>query len=155
MRLGRRSIGAIIGGTGAFVCAVSAYVSWYNGHAPVELTITQLVRTGEVGAPSTYWTSLAAPLAILGAVGVLGALIRSRFVLGLAWMGGLATLTLWGLMRFIGAATDRAPAATDIGAGVWVSVVGLVAILVGIIVIGPRREEIEAPLSMFDDDDTW
>lgn len=155
MELGRRSIGAIIGGAGAFVCAVSAYTGWYNGLAPVNLTITQLVRTGEAGAPSTYWTALAAPLTVLGAVGILGALIRSRFVLGLAWMGGFATLTLWGIMRFIGAATDRAPAATDIGVGVWLSVAGLVAILVGIIVMGPRHEEIEAPLSMFDDDDSW
>ncbi|WP_298323305.1 hypothetical protein [Haloactinopolyspora sp.] len=155
MSLGRRWVGAIIGGAGAFVCAVSAYVSWFGGHAPVDLTIAQLVRTGEAGAPSSYWTSLAAPLAILGALGVLGALIRSRFVLGLTWLGGFTVLALWGIMRFIGAATDSAPADSDVGFGVWLCVAGVLAVLVGIIVMGPRREEIEAPLSVFGDDDSW
>lgn len=151
MRLGRRSIGAIIGGVGALLCAASAYVDWYADRAPQDMPLTQLVQAGQNGMASGYWESVAAPLAALGAVGVLGALVRSRLLLGLAWLTGVATVALWWIMRLIGQATDQAPPGAQFGFGVWLAVGALLIVLIGIAVMGPRREEIEAPLSVFDD----
>ncbi|PSL03740.1 hypothetical protein CLV30_107221 [Haloactinopolyspora alba] len=152
MRLGRRTIGAITGAAATLVCAGSAYVRWYDGRAPHELPITQLVRAGEDGVASGYWESVAAPLAVLGAVGVLGGLVRSRLLLGLAWLTGVATIALWWIMRLIGQATDQAPPDATLDYGRWLCVGGLVLLLIGIAVMGPRREEVEAPLSVFDDE---
>ncbi|RIQ32156.1 hypothetical protein [Jiangella rhizosphaerae] len=151
-RLGRRATGSIIAGVGSLLCALSAYIAWFDGRAPHDLPIRHLAETGAPGLATGYWTSVAAPLAVVGALGALGALIRFRFLLGLAWMVGVATLALWGLMRAIGTATDNAPAGVGAGAGVWVCAAGLLAILVGIVVMGPRKEEVDAPLSMFGDD---
>lgn len=151
-RLGRRATGAIIAGAGTLMCALSAYLSWYGDRAPYELPIRHLAETGAPGAASGYWASVAAPLAVVGALGVLGALVRFRFLLVLAWMVGVATLALWGLMRAIGNATDNAPAGVGTGAGVWLCAVGLLAILIGVVVMGPRKEEVDAPLRMFGDD---
>lgn len=152
-RLGRRTIGALITGVGSLLCALSAYLAWFGGRAPHDLPIRHLAETGAPGPASGYWVSVAAPLAVVGALGVLGALLRFRFLLVLAWMVGVATLALWGLMRAIGNATDSAPAGMSAGSGVWACAVGLVALVIGIIVMGPRREEVDAPLSMFGDDD--
>lgn len=152
-RLGRRTTGAIIAAAGALLCAISAYVSWYGDRAPYELPLRHLASTGAPGAVSGFWASVAAPLIVVAGLGALGALVRFRFVLGLAWMVGVATLVLWGLMRAIGTATESAPAGVSTGNGVWVCVAGLVLIIVGIMVLGPRKEEVDAPLSMFEDDD--
>ncbi len=152
-RLGRRSTGALIAGVGSLLCALSAYLAWYGDRAPHDLPIRHLAETGAPGLASGYWTSVAAPLAVVGALGALGALLRFRFLLGLAWMVGVATLALWGLMRAIGNATDNAPSGVGVGSGVWMCAIGLLAIVVGIVVMGPRREEVDAPLSMFGDGD--
>jgi hypothetical protein len=152
-RLGRRTTGAIVAAAGSLLCAISAYVAWYDGRAPHELPIRHLASTGEPGVAGGYWTSVAAPLAVVAVLGALGALARFRFLLVLAWMIGVATLVLWGLMRAIGNVTDDAPGGIDAGTGVWVCAFGLLVILVGIVVMGPRKEEVDAPLSMFGDDD--
>lgn len=151
-RLGRRSTGAILAAAGSLLCALSAYVAWFGDRAPYELPIRHLASTGAPGAASGFWASMAAPLVVVAALGALGALVRFRFLLGLAWMIGVATLVLWGLMRAIGNATDSAPAGVGVGSGVWVGAVGLLVIVVGIVVMGPRKEEVDAPLSMFGDD---
>jgi peptidoglycan/LPS O-acetylase OafA/YrhL len=117
------------------------------------MPIRHLVQATATGEASTYWTSMAAPLAVLGILGVLGALLRFRLLLGFAWMTGVAVTVLWILMRVISSATSQSSESADLRYGVWVCVAGLVIIMVGIAVMGPRREEIEAPLSVFDDDD--
>ncbi|MBB5790908.1 hypothetical protein [Jiangella mangrovi] len=150
--LGRRTTGAIVAAAGALLCALSAYVAWYGDRAPYELPIRHLASTGAPGAASGYWASVAAPLAVVAAACALGALVRFRFLMGLAWMIGVATLVLWGLMRAIGNATDSTGSGVGVGSGVWVCAVGLLLILVGIVVMGPRKEEVDAPLSMFGDD---
>lgn len=151
--LGRRQIGAIIAAFGALLCAVSAYLSWVGSEAPYELSIRHLVQANATGVADSYWSSVAAPIAGVALVAVLGALVRLRLLLGIAWMAGVTTLVLWFLMRTIGDATDDVAAASQTGIGVWACALGLLAILVATVVMGPRREEIDAPLSMFDDDD--
>lgn len=150
--MSRRAIGAIIAAAGSVLCAGSAYLSWYGDRAPRELPIRHLVETGPPAMAAGYWASVAAPLAVVGALGAFGALVRFRLLIGLGWMIGVATVVLWGLMRAIGDATDNAPAWADVRYGVWVCVAGLVTLLVGVAVMGPRREEVDAPLSMFDGD---
>lgn len=150
--LGRRGIGAMIAGVGGLLCFVSGFLSWYGAAAPYEMPIRELVQASATGSATSYWGSVAAPLAILGAMGMLGALLRSRLLLGLAWLIGVATLVLWGLMRAIANATDQPPASADVRFGLWACVAGLLIVLLGIAVMGPRREEVDASLSMFDDD---
>ena len=150
--MSRRTTGAAACAVGVLLMTGSAYLTWYSGEAASSLPIAQLVQATPEGAASSYWRSLAAPLAILGGVGLLGAAIRSRVLLGFAWLIGVTTLVLWAIMRAIAKATDKVDEAASAGVGPLVCVVGTVIVLAGIAFMGPRAEEVEAPLSVFDDD---
>lgn len=152
--IGRRAVGALMGGVGALLAAASAALAWYGDSAPHELPLRHLVQTGQVAEAATLWSSMAAPLMAAGALGLAGAAARSRVVLGLAWMAVSAMLALWGATRAIGDLAGRAPDSAEIRHGFWTCAVAAAVIVVGIAVMGPRREEIEAPLSMFDADPT-
>jgi hypothetical protein len=108
---------------------------------PTEMPLERLFQTEVSGTASSYWTSVAAPLALVGVVGVIGALMRSRLVLTVAGLIGIATLALWIVMQ----ALDMSPEdlePSDYQSGVWVCVAGLVVLFIGVLSMGGRvREE--------------
>jgi hypothetical protein len=130
-----RTIGALFGAVGALGVAASAYYDWYAGRMPTEIPLDRLVSTAVSGGPSSYWTSMAAPLALVGVIGVLGAVRRSRLALTLAGLLGLATLVLWVLMQAIDLSPDDLHA-TDYEIGLWFCVAGLVVLTVGVLLMG-------------------
>jgi hypothetical protein len=134
----RRTLGALVAGVGALGVAASAYLDWYAGQMPTEIPLRRLFDTEVAGAAGSYWTSLATPLALVGVIGVLGGLVRSRLVITIAGVLGLATLVLWVLLQAI----DLAPEdlhASDYQAGLWVCVAGLVVLAGGVLLMGGSR----------------
>lgn len=146
--MNRRMVGGIVGAVGALSVAASASLTWFGGRDLTEVPLAQLIDTDDAGTTSAYSGSVAAALAIVGVLGVLGALARSRFLLALGLVVGAGAVGLLWLMLTMGdtAATD------DPGRGLLVCVAGLAVLLIGIFVMGPRREAVEAPLSVFDGD---
>jgi hypothetical protein len=136
----RRTIGALIGAVGALGVAVSAYLDWFAGQMPTEIPLERLFATEVSGTAGGYWTSMAAPLALAGVVGVVGGLLRSRLMITLAGLLGLATLVLWVLMQAI----DMSPEdlhATDYEVGLWVCVASLVVLAGGVLLMGSRSRD--------------
>jgi hypothetical protein len=141
----RRTVGALIGAVGALGVAASAYLDWFAGLMPTEIPLQRLFDTEVNGTAGSYWTSMAAPLALAGVIGVLGALRRSRLVITLAGVVGLATLVLWILLQAI----DLAPEdlhASDYEVGLWVCVASLAVLAGGVLLMGsPDRGEESRP----------
>jgi hypothetical protein len=137
----RRVAGAIVAAIGALAVAASAYLDWYEDETPRDMPLERLFQTEVSGGADNYWTSVAAPLAVVGVVGVIGLLLRSRLVLSVAGLIGLATLTLWIIMTAIDVSPDDLEAA-DYQAGVWICAAGLVIMLIGIVGMGRRYREL-------------
>lgn len=144
-RRAHRTLGALIGAVGALGVAASAYLDWFAGQMPTEIPLQRLFDTEVSGTAGAYWTSMAAPLALAGVIGVLGAVLRSRLVITIAGLLGLSTLVLWILLQAI----DLSPEdlhASDYQVGLWVCVAGLVVLTGGVLLMGsPPVEESPAP----------
>ena len=141
----RRTLGALIGAVGALGVAASAYLDWFAGRMPTEIPLQRLFDTEVSGAAGSYWTSMAAPLALAGVIGVIGGLVRSRLVITLAGVVGLATLVLWILLQAI----DLSPQdlrASDYEVGLWVCVASLAVLAGGVLLMGsPDRRAESSP----------
>jgi hypothetical protein len=139
-----RTIGALIAAVGALGVAASAYLDWIAGQMPTEIPLERLFATDVGGTAGSYWTSMAAPLALVGLIGVVGGLLRSRLTLALAGLLGFATLVLWVLLEAI----DLAPEdlrASDYETGVWVCVASLVVLAAGVLLMGGGRKREKPP----------
>ena len=131
-----------MGALGALGVTASAYLDWLDDVMPTEMPLERLFQTEVSGTASSYWTSVAAPLALVGVLGVIGALMRSRLVLTVAGLIGVATLALWIVMQ----ALDMSPEdlePSDYQSGVWVCVAGLVVLFIGVLGMGSRVREDE------------
>ncbi|WP_020575729.1 hypothetical protein [Actinopolymorpha alba] len=140
---GVRPRAAVLATIGALAVAGSAYFDWLSNRSPRGVQLERLLmQPDSVDTASSYWLSMAAPLAVAGAIGVLGALVLSRVVLWLAFLVELATLALW----VTTVAFDAAPGQLSIGdlqPGAWISAGGLVLLLIGAIALRPRSTEDE------------
>jgi hypothetical protein len=131
----QRISGAVVALVGALGVTASAYLDWYRGLDPTDIPLERLFQTSiSTGDPSSYWNSMALALSLVTVLGLVGALLLSRFVLGLGWLIGVATLVLWIVMS---ANDDLLTVSVgDLQAGVWVCAAGLLVMLVGIIAMG-------------------
>lgn len=147
----RRIGGAILALAGAVGVTLSAYLDWIPSRAPQDMPLDQLVDSTLVGDASSYWTSIAVPLAAVTVLAALGAILRSRSVLWLAWLVGLATVVLWLIMRLTDDTIDVGIG--DLESGFWVCLIGLLVMLLGISAMGPRpAATADEPLSVLDQD---
>lgn len=128
--------GAILALVGAVGVTASAYLDWAADRTPQDMPLDRLFQTSVSEPPSSYWTSVAVPLAIVTVLGVLGLILRSRVMLTVAWLVGLATLVLWVVMNLADDSVDFAIG--DLGTGFWVCLAGLAVMLVGIASMGSR-----------------
>ncbi|MBB5790909.1 hypothetical protein [Jiangella mangrovi] len=136
--------GAVVALVGALGVTASAYLTWYRGRDATQIPLERLFQTSiGTGEPSSYWNSMALALSLVTVLGVVGALLLSRFVLGLGWLIGVATLVLWIVMS----ANDSRLSVSvgDLGAGVWVCAAGLLVMLAGIIGMG-RGDRTRSPV---------
>lgn len=144
----RRGVGAGIAAVGALTVTASVYPIWYADEGPRDWPLAQLFKASPAGETTAYWGSVAAPLAVVGILGILGAILRFRFILGLGWLLGAASFALWAIMRAI----DSDWQVSELENGAWLCLAGLAVLIGGIVAMGPRAEEVEAPLSVFEGD---
>jgi hypothetical protein len=127
----RRISAAVVAVVGAVGVTASAYLDWYSGRTAKDTPLERLFQTDITsGTASSYWNSVALPLAIVAVLGVVGAVLLSRFILGLGWLIGVATLVLWIVMQANDDAVDFS--VSDLQAGPWVCAAALLVMLVGI-----------------------
>jgi hypothetical protein len=139
--------GAVVAVVGAVGVTASAYLDWFRGRDATDIPLERLFQTSVTEAPSSYWNSMALALSLVTVLGVLGALLLSRFVLTLGWLIGVATLVLWLVMS----ANDDALSVSvgDLEAGAWVCAAALLVMLAGIIGMGRTtrvRDDADSPI---------
>lgn len=134
----RRSVGgaavAVVGATGA---VASTYVNWLAGRAAHDLPLERIYQSEVVSQASSYWNSMAVPMLAAWALGALGALLLSRFILILGWLVGVATLVAWVVMQLRDDSGDAGFG--DLQLGVWACAVSLLVMLAGIVAMGRAR----------------
>lgn len=136
----RRVAGVFLALAGAVGVTASAYLDWFSGRSPDSTPINRLFEDSVTEPATSYWTSVAMPLAAVTALAVLGLLVMSRLVLTIAWLLGVATLVLHVLQQV----NDEARLAVeDVQTGVWVVLAGLFVMLLGLVIIGGRRRDDE------------
>ncbi|WP_116951483.1 hypothetical protein [Jiangella endophytica] len=144
----QRATGAVIAVVGALGVTASGYLDWLGGRDATEIPLERLFQTSPVGTPSSYWNSMALALAVVGLLGVLGAVLLSRFVLTLGWLIGVATLALWIVMTVND--DSLSVSSGDMQAGVWICGVALLVFLAGIIGMGRGQRAREEPTERVD-----
>jgi hypothetical protein len=146
--MSRTMIGAALAAAGTLGVAAGTYLDWYAG-APraTGIPLAALFQASPAGITTEFWGSLAAPLVLVGAIGVLGVIVRSRVTFALAASLAAFTVGMWTLMRIIEGEFE----VSGVGPGMWLAVAGVAVIVVGILAMGSRRE-ITLPLSVFDGD---
>ena len=133
----RRVAGAFLALLGAVGVTASAYLNWFGDQTPETAPLDRLFQSGVTEQASSYWTSVALPLALVTVVTVVGVVLRSRLVLLVAWLIGAATLVLFVVQQ----ANDTAGFAIgDLQTGVWVALAGLLVMLLGVLSMGERAE---------------
>lgn len=152
-----RAGGAALAALGGIGASASAYLYWHDGRDATEFPIERLFQTGVTGDASSYWSSVAIVFGVVAALGVIGAVLRSRFVLTLGWLIGVLALAAWVTLQAVDAVDNNVDlSANDIQAGAWACALALVVMLAGIVGMGPKKrddDEDEAP-SLADDDTT-
>lgn len=142
---------AVLATIGTVAVAASAYFDWMGNRSPVSEPLQELLLQPDTAdTASSYWMSMAAPLVVVGAVGLVGALLLSRVVLWLALLLGLATVALWAT----GVVSDAAPGeltVADVQPGAWISAGGLLLLLLGAAALRRRSSEDEDELDEDDD----
>lgn len=126
---------AVLATVGSLGIAASAYMAWFDSRVADTVPFVRVLFGGSpTDTAVSYWQSMAAPLVVVGALGVLGALALSRAVLWLTFVLGLVTVGLWGTNEVL----DRDPASLgvgDFGAGAYVAVASLLLLLITTIVL--------------------
>jgi hypothetical protein len=138
----RRVTGAFLALIGAVGVAGTAYLEWLRNQNADDMAFSRLFESDAMALEdmaSSYWESIALPLGIVAILGVIGAVARSRIVLWLAFLVGLATAALFAVNTY-GAADN---AGLDVGLsdfkiGFWLCLVALALLLAGILIMGGR-----------------
>lgn len=135
----QRAGGAVLAVIGALGVTASAYLDWFRSRDATDIPLERLFQTDVSDGASSYWNSLALPLAVVTVVGVLGALMVSRFILVIGWLIGVATLVLFIVMQ---SNDDAFPLGVgDLQAGVWVCGAALIVMMLGIGSMGSGEAE--------------
>ncbi|ELS53337.1 hypothetical protein [Streptomyces viridochromogenes] len=122
---------------GAAALVLSAFQPWYEGREPREVALTDLFTGLEPAAAGGAAASMLLPLVAVAAVAVLGLLVRSRAVLAVACVAGLATGILWTVQQ-IRAVAPVAFEVTEVQRGLWNAGGGVLALVIAAIVLPPR-----------------
>lgn len=141
---------AVLATIGALGVASSAYFDWFGGDSPRQIRLEQLLMQPDAsGQAPSYWLSMAAPLAVAGAMGVLGTLLLVRLLVWLSFLVGLVTVALWATETAFDVAEIQV---NDIQPGAWVSLGGLLLLVIGAAALR-RRGPADAEEAAQDDQD--
>ncbi|HEY8454957.1 MAG TPA: hypothetical protein VIL34_05150 [Actinopolymorphaceae bacterium] len=134
---------AVLATLGAIAVAASAYFDWLAGRSPRDIPVQQLLlQGGSTDTVMDYWQSMATPLVVISAIGVLGALFLSRFLLWLAFLFDLAALGLW-VASVVLEASPGEVVVGDLQAGAWIALGSVILLLIGAAALRRRPNEVE------------
>ncbi|MFI9050852.1 hypothetical protein [Streptomyces sp. NPDC053427] len=136
--MARLTVAILLTLIGAAALVLSAFQPWYQGRDPRSVSVGELFTglTGEGGAMTA--TSMLLPLAAAGLLALIALAARSKVVLALAALVGLATCVLWLVQQI----RDIAPIAFDwtaIEPGLRNAFGGVLVLLIAVAVL-PARE---------------
>ncbi|MFE5736959.1 hypothetical protein [Streptomyces celluloflavus] len=123
---------------GGAALVASAFQPWYRGRDPRSVPVTDLITGLHDGGTAALATSMLLPLALAAALALLGLGLRSRAVLAVSALLGLATGGLF-LVQQIQAVPSDAFHFTDLRQGLFNAVGGAVFLVIAMAVL-PSRE---------------
>lgn len=133
---------AVISTVGALGVAASAYFEWTtNGAMADAVPLQRLLFASDVPSTTVYWQSMAAPLVVVGGIGVLGALLLSRVVLLISFLLGGATAGLWVATEVL--ESEAGFSIDSVRLGGWVLLGALLVLLIGLIALRGRQQDDE------------
>ncbi|HEY6740384.1 MAG TPA: hypothetical protein VI076_16185 [Actinopolymorphaceae bacterium] len=144
---------AVLATIGSVAVAAGAYFAWTGGRLAQEIPLRKLLFVDVSGDAPSYWMSMAAPLAVVAGIGVLGALLLSRVVLLIAFLLGAATVGLWSVTDLI---ESGSVTLGSIGLGAWITAGALLLVLISLIVLrtrGDDEDDLDDALDPEDDDE--
>nr|ATU31792.1 hypothetical protein [Streptomyces sp. KCB13F003] len=136
--MARLTVAVLLTLIGAAALVLSAFQPWYQGRDPRSVPVADLFTglTGDGGVAIT--TSMLLPLAAAGLLALIALAARSKVVMALAALVGLATCVLWLVQQI----RDIAPIAfewTAIEPGLRNAFGGVLVLLIAVAVL-PARE---------------
>ncbi|GAB3411454.1 hypothetical protein [Flindersiella endophytica] len=135
---------AVLSTIGAAGIGASAYFVWLTSRTPEQIPLRKLLFVGDVtGDATSYWQSMAAPLVVISALCLIGALALSRLVLLIGLLLGATTVGLWvatDLLDVEGGLQLNSIGRT-VGVGAWVCLGALVVLLIGLVSLRRRGDE--------------
>lgn len=137
---------AVLSTIGAAGIGASAYFVWLTSRTPEQIPLRKLLFVGDVtGDATSYWQSMAAPLVVISALCLIGALALSRLVLLIGLLLGATTVGLWvatDLLDVEGGLQLNSIGRT-VGVGAWVCLGSLIVLLIGLVALRGRGDEDE------------
>ncbi|MEU7279112.1 hypothetical protein AB0A69_10085 [Streptomyces sp. NPDC045431] len=138
----RNVIGSVLALVGATAAVWSPFRAWYDGRLGRHFRVADLF-SGISDSRSELWVSILLPLAFGALVALVGVLLRSRVLVGLAACVVLGFTILW-MVRQAQVADGLAfddPGSAGLGWGVVIALVGGALLLLGAAVMAgrPRR----------------
>jgi hypothetical protein len=132
---------AVLATIGAIAVAASAYFDWLDGRSPDQIPVEQLLLQPDPAATAaSYYQSMATPLVVVGALGVLATLFLSRALLWVTFLLALATLGLWVTTVVLDVDPGELTIA-DIQPGAWINLGAAILILIGAAALRGRSDE--------------
>ncbi|SFC20543.1 hypothetical protein [Streptomyces aidingensis] len=136
----RNVLGAGMALAAAAALLISPFLDWFAGQPGRDIRLLDLFETGDLGEPTAgLLTGLAVPMVVITVVAVVGVVLRSRLLVGLAGVLALGLTVLWMVRRYlvtdsllIGGEGVNAGALTALGAGV--------GLLLAAVVMAGRRQ---------------
>jgi len=133
---------AVLATIGAAGIGASAYFVWLAGRTPERIPLRKLLLVGEVtGDAPSYWQSMAAPLVVVSALALVGAVLLSRLVLLVAFLLALTTAGLWVATDLL--ETDGPITVDIIGIGAWICAGAMFLLFIGLCALRKRDTDDE------------
>ncbi|MFJ3535959.1 hypothetical protein ACIPQA_10875 [Streptomyces sp. NPDC090109] len=135
----RNVAGAVLALAGATAAVLSPFRAWYDGRHGRDYALDELF-TGITEAKADLWWSLLLPFAFAGLLTLVGVVLRSRLLVGLAGLVVLGFTVFWMVRvgQYEGSLTVDG-GGTGLGDGVANALGGGILLLLGALVMSGRR----------------
>ncbi|MGW7349786.1 hypothetical protein [Streptomyces sp. NPDC054784] len=136
----RNVLGSLLALLGAALAVWSPFLDWYGGREGRDFRVGELFTSdGVSGADATLLRGLFLPMAVAAAVALVGVLLRSILLLGLAGLAVLAFTVLWMVRQGQAAGSIAVGQGPSLGAGVALAFCGGLVLLGGALGVRGRR----------------